>query len=246
MSRWSPHPYNPSPRSTRWAGWKGGLWRGWPWAMTLVPMCCRSLFDVANQRASCSRTREVRPGLSASCPGTAAATRAEPAGASSRLHLAHHHHVPRWPSALAVEQQPRTGHGGGRAGEPTTGRGPRARVGHSPGEQKLRTRPVSYRQDHPGRQPFPPSFRTTEPGATLATSSGHTDGARWQNPSDLVGDSYTMPSAGKLVRPVASIFRMMSKRRDKTSRPGSSWMPAKSGCQNWATNTSDGPGAAQA
>ena len=48
-----------------------------------------------------------------------------------------------------------------------------------------------------------------------------------------------MPSAGKLVRPVASIFRMMSKRRDETSRPGSSWMPAKSGCQNWATNAGD-------
>ena len=50
-----------------------------------------------------------------------------------------------------------------------------------------------------------------------------------------------MPSRGKPVEPTASIRRIVSKRREETSRSGSSWMPANSGCQKALMNAVENP-----
>ena len=50
-----------------------------------------------------------------------------------------------------------------------------------------------------------------------------------------------MPAAGTAVSPTASIRRMTSKRRDETSRSGSSWMPANSGRKKRSTMRSLNP-----
>jgi len=54
-----------------------------------------------------------------------------------------------------------------------------------------------------------------------------------------------MPSRGKPVEPTASIRRIVSKRREETSRSGSSWMPANSGCQKALMNAVEDPAAAR-